>query len=90
VPRKSARDRAVDLLAERRVLIVRVLPTSVRAYVRGDSGELRTVTWDPRQGFRCDCPAIGMCAYGHAVASVVLVGSTEGWWTDMEAGSAAR
>jgi hypothetical protein len=61
------------LLAERRVLITRVLPTSVLAYVRGDSGELRTVTWDPRRRFRRDCPAIGMCAHGHAVASVVVV-----------------
>lgn len=76
--RESARDRAIRLLGERRVLIVRVLPTSVLAYVRGDSSELRTVTWDPGRGFRCDCPAIGMCAHGHAVASVVLVGSNEG------------
>ena len=83
--REDAKTRAVRLLAERRVLIVRVLPTSVLAYVRGDSGELRTVTWDPRRGFRCDCPAIGMCAHGHAVASVVLVGSTDGRWTDVEA-----
>jgi hypothetical protein len=43
--REDARQRAVRLLAERRVLIVRVLPTSVLAYVRGDSGELRTVAW---------------------------------------------
>lgn len=78
MPREDARARAVRLLAERRVLITRVLPTAVLAYVRGDSGELRTVTWDPRHGFRCDCPAIGLCAHGHAVASVVLVGSNEG------------
>jgi uncharacterized Zn finger protein len=75
VPREDARTRAVRLLGERRVLIVRVLPKSALAYVRGDSGELRTVTWDPRRGFRCDCPAIGFCAHGHAVASVVLVRS---------------
>ena len=72
-PRESARARAMRLLAERRVLITRVLPTSVLAYVRGDSGELRTVTWDPRRGWRCSCPAIGLCAHGHAVASVVAV-----------------
>jgi uncharacterized Zn finger protein len=83
--REDARTRAVRLLAERRVLLTRVLPTLVLAYVRGDSGELPTVTWDPRRGFRCDCPAIGMCAHGHAVASVVLVGSTGGRWTDVEA-----
>jgi hypothetical protein len=73
--RESARDRAMRLLAERCILITRVLPTSVLAYVRGDSGELRKVTWDPRRGFRCDCPAIGLCAHGHAVASVVVVAS---------------
>lgn len=83
--RESAKARAVRFLAERRVLIVRVLPTSVLAYVRGDSGELRRVTWDPRHGFRCDCPAIGMCAHAHAVASVVLVGQADGRWTDVEA-----
>jgi uncharacterized Zn finger protein len=83
--RENARTRAIRLLAEGRVLIVRVLPTSVLAYVRGDSGELRTVTWDPRRGFRCDCPAIGMCAHGHAVSSVVLVGSADGRWTDVQA-----
>ena len=83
--REDARARAVRLLAERRVLIARVLPTSVLAYVRGDSGELRTVNWDPRRGFRCSCPAVGFCSHGHAVASVVLVGSTSGRWTDAEA-----
>jgi uncharacterized Zn finger protein len=77
MPREGARDRAVRLLAERRVLITRVLPTSVRAFVRGDSGELREVTWDSRHGWACSCPAIGLCAHGHAVASVVLVGSTD-------------
>lgn len=73
MPREDAKIRAARLLVERRVLITRVLPASVLAYVRGDSGELRTVTWDSRRGFRCDCPAIGMCAHGHAVASVVVV-----------------
>lgn len=83
--REDAKTRAMRLLAERRVLITRVLPTSVLAYVRGDSGELRTVTWNPRHGFRCSCPSIGFCSHGHAVASVVLVGSSDGRWTDVEA-----
>jgi hypothetical protein len=61
------------LLAERRVMILRVLPTSVLAQVRGDSGELREVRWDPRRGWSGTCPAIGFCAHGHAVASVVVV-----------------
>lgn len=56
-------------------MVVRVLQTSALAYVRGDSGELREVSWDPRRGWRCSCPAIGFCAHGHAVASVVVVAS---------------
>jgi hypothetical protein len=82
--KESARARAVRLLTERRVMIVRVLPTSALAYVRGDSGELREVRWDPRRGWRCSCPAVGFCAHGHAVASVVLVGSNEGRRTDLK------
>jgi hypothetical protein len=73
VARENARSRAVRLLAERRVMVLRVLPTSVLAMVRGDSGELREVRWDPRRGWSCSCPAVGLCAHGHAVASVVLV-----------------
>jgi uncharacterized Zn finger protein len=73
MPRENARSRATRLLTERRVMIVRVLPTSVLAMVRGDSGELREVRWDPRGGWSCTCPALGFCAHGHAVASVVVV-----------------
>jgi hypothetical protein len=73
MPRENARARAARLLVERRVMILRVLPTAVLAQVRGDSGELREVRWDPRQGWSCSCPAIGFCAHGHAVASVVVV-----------------
>ena len=73
MPRENAAARARRLLAERRVMIVRVLQASALAYVRGDSGELREVSWGPRRGRRCSCPAIGFCAHGHAVASVVAV-----------------
>lgn len=54
-------------------MIAAVRPGAVQAYVRGDSGELREVVWDPRQGWRCSCPAIGFCSHSHAVASVVVV-----------------
>ena len=67
MPREGARAHAVRLLAERRVMIVRVLQTSALAYVRGDSGGLREVSWDPRRGWRCSCPPIGFCAHGRAV-----------------------
>jgi uncharacterized Zn finger protein len=71
--RQNAAAKARRLLTERRVMIVRVLPTSALAYVRGDSGELREVSWDPRRGWSCTCPAVGFCAHGPAVASVVVV-----------------
>ena len=71
--RENAKARAVRFLIERRVMVLRAGASLVVAVVRGDSGELRTVTWDPGRGFRCDCPAIGLCAHGHAVASVVVV-----------------
>ena len=73
MPRENASAKARRLLTERRVMILRVLPTSVLAMVRGNSGELREVRWDPRHGWSCTCPAIGFCAHGHAVASVVVV-----------------
>jgi uncharacterized Zn finger protein len=73
MPRENAKTRAVRLLTERRVMIHRVSTASVLAQVRGDSGELREVRWDPRRGWSCSCPAIGLCAHGHAVASVVVV-----------------
>jgi uncharacterized Zn finger protein len=71
--RENARARAARMLQERRVMITAVRPAAVEAYVRGDSGELREVRWDPRHGWSCTCPAIGLCAHGHAVASVVLI-----------------
>jgi uncharacterized Zn finger protein len=82
--RENARTRAMRLLTERRVMIVHASPRSVLAVVRGDSGSLREVRWDPRRGFSCSCPAVGICAHGHAVASVVVVPSNEDRWTDIE------
>ncbi len=71
--RENARIRAIRFLTERRVMVLHVDTEGVLAHVRGDSGELREVRWDPRRGWSCSCPAIGLCAHGHAVASVVLV-----------------
>ncbi len=81
--RENAAAKARRLLAESRVMIVRAGPAGVLAVVRGDSGVLRRVTWDRRNGFRCDCPAATVCAHGKAVASVVLVQQHEGVWTDI-------
>jgi hypothetical protein len=78
VGRENARARAVRFLEERRVMITVVQPDAVLAFVRGDSGEVREVRWDPRHGWSCTCPAIGLCSHGHAVASVVLVRSVDG------------
>ena len=50
---RSCRVRTLELgrpVPCRRVMIVRVLPTSALAYVRGDSGELREVSWDRAAG----------------------------------------
>lgn len=73
--REDAKTRARRLLVERRVMIAVVRPGAVLACVRGDSGEVREVRWDPRRGWACTCPAIGLCSHGHAVASVVVVPS---------------
>ena len=70
MPREDARTRSVRLLREGRVMVLRVGPVGVLAVVRGDSGELRRVEWSPRRGWACECPAIGRCAHGIAVASV--------------------
>ena len=82
--REDARTRARSLLAERRVMVIHASPRSVLAVVRGDSGSLREVRWDPGRSWYYSCPAIGLCAHGHAVASVVLVPSNEERWTDLE------
>jgi uncharacterized Zn finger protein len=80
MPRENARDRARRLLTERRVMVLHVNTKGVLAHVRGDSGEIREVRWDPRRGWSCTCPAIGFCAHGHAVASVVLIPSDPDRW----------
>lgn len=82
--RENARDRAMKLLVQRRVMIVHAGPRSVLAVVRGDSGALREVRWGPRRGFSCSCPAIGFCSHAIAVASVVVVPSHGDRWTDVE------
>jgi len=66
-------------------MIVHVAPTSVLAVVRGDSGVLREVRWDPRRGWSCSCPSIGPCAHAMAAAAVCLVPGADGRWIDVDA-----
>jgi uncharacterized Zn finger protein len=72
VPRENAQAKATRLLTEARVSIVRVDDRGTLAFVKGDSGMMRRVTFDGAQ-WRCDCPALGYCSHGIAVARVVVV-----------------
>jgi hypothetical protein len=83
VVRENAAAKARRLLAESRVMVVRAGSDGLLALVRGDTGVLREVTWDAEHGFRCDCPAIGPCAHGRAVAAVVLIPPGAGSWTNV-------
>jgi hypothetical protein len=66
-------DPCSQALVESRVRIADVRLGAVLAYVRGDSGELREVRWDPRRGWSCNLPGPRVLRNGHAVASVVVV-----------------
>ena len=90
MPRENARARAIRFLAERRVMVLRVDTEGVLAHVRGDSGVIREVRWEPQRGWTCSCPAIGFCGHGHAVASVVLVPSDAERWVTSSNGRESR
>lgn len=70
--RENAATRALRLLIEARVMIKRIDDRGVLAEVRGDSGSLRTVTFEIDRWF-CDCPARGeRCAHVRAVQLVTV------------------
>lgn len=85
MPREDSRARAIRFLTEARVCILRVSTDDVLGVVRGDSGSMRTVQWSRDGGWRCDCPALGPCAHGRAVAAVVVVEQVPGRWIDLGA-----
>jgi uncharacterized Zn finger protein len=66
--RENAREKSRRLLICGAVSISRCDRSGVVAMVKGDSG-MRLVTY--RAGvWSCDCPAVGMCSHGLAVAAV--------------------
>jgi uncharacterized Zn finger protein len=67
--RENAFDKSRRLLVSGVVSIVRCDRNGVAAVVKGDTG-IRTVTYRAG-GWFCDCPALGMCSHGLAVAAVV-------------------
>ena len=73
VTRENSETRALRLLLEGRVAIRSVGLRGVLAFVKGDSGSLRTVRFDPGLEWQCSCPARGKCAHVRAVMHVVTV-----------------
>lgn len=69
--RESAAQKAIRLLAQGRVQVRRVDGRGVLAEVRGDSGALRTVTYESGL-WSCDCPARRDCSHVRAVQQVVV------------------
>ena len=80
MPRESAFDKSRRLLASGAVSIVRCDRNGVAAVVKGDTG-IRTVQYRG-DAWACDCPAIGMCSHGLAVAAVV---APPGAWLEVVA-----
>lgn len=71
--RENAATKARRLLVEGRVLVRYAGPEGIRAFVRGDSGCLRRVSYENARWF-CDCPARGdRCSHVMAVQAVTLV-----------------
>lgn len=74
VSRESAATKSLRLLVSGRVQVRRVDERGVVAEVRGDSGILRRVMFDPySEAWSCDCEARGRCSHVRAVAAVVVV-----------------
>ena len=73
VARENAATKARRLLVEGRVLVRYAGPEGIRAFVRGDSGCLRRVSYDSGR-WDCDCPARGdKCSHVMAVQAVTLI-----------------
>lgn len=71
--RENARTKSRRLLVEGRVLVRYAGPEGIRAFVRGDSGSLRSVTYDSGR-WDCDCPSRGEgCSHIMATQAVTLI-----------------
>lgn len=90
--REDARTKARRLLAEGRVLLVRVVDRDVDAVVRGDSAAFYRVTHHAGS-WSCSCPAVGtLCSHTRAAMLVTVPQGRSGWrpasgafgefWTD--------
>lgn len=74
VGRENARTKALRLLVEGRVMVLRLDSAGCLADVRGDSGVIRRVVFDSHVGdWSCPCEARGRCSHILATAMVVAV-----------------
>jgi uncharacterized Zn finger protein len=69
--REDARTKAVRLLKEGRVSILRVDRRGALAIVRGDTAAIYEVTFDGVR-WRCTCPALAVCSHALSVQRVVV------------------
>ncbi len=69
--REDAKTKAVRLLEEGRVSILRLDRRGSWAVVRGDSAGLYEVSFDHAR-WRCTCPSLGPCSHAIAVQRVVI------------------
>lgn len=72
VGKENVATKARRLLIEGRVQVRRLDSQGVLSHVRGDSGVLRTVTYEAGL-WSCDCPYRGACSHVMAVQAVVVV-----------------
>jgi hypothetical protein len=57
-PRETKAEKAVRMIAERRLMVERVAGQLVVASCRGDSGSVYALGYDPtKREWRCTCPA---------------------------------
>jgi hypothetical protein len=65
-------DKSARYLAEARLTVLEVREGAVRASCRG-AGHVYSVGWTRGGGWRCSCPARGLCAHLAALQAVVVV-----------------
>lgn len=76
---KSAAEKAVDLLVDGRLMVLRVDPPTGEQWViarcRGDSGAVYDLGYDPnKKEWRCSCPELkGRCSHLIALQRVVVI-----------------
>lgn len=74
VGRENAADKARRLLAEGRMVVRQIADYEIRADCRGDSGRCYRVTWNPADGWGCNCAARSTrCSHVRALQLCVLV-----------------